>query len=62
MKYFALLMSAVYLAAGALILFTNFLYPQITRFRVPLGIILMAYGVVRWFIWRRKEAQSREQQ
>jgi hypothetical protein len=61
MKYFALVMSAVYFAAGAMIAFTNFMYAQITRFRLPLGIVLMAYGIVRWFIWRRKEAQSREE-
>ncbi|MBK6410151.1 MAG: hypothetical protein IPF78_10685 [Flavobacteriales bacterium] len=62
MKYFALIMSVVYAVAGCLILFTNFLYPQVSRFRVPLGIILLIYGAVRGFIWQRKQAQSREEQ
>jgi hypothetical protein len=55
-------MSVVYAVAGCLILFTNFLYPQVSRFRVPLGIILLIYGAVRGFIWQRKQAQSREEQ
>lgn len=59
MKYFALVMSVLYLVVGAMVLFTGFLYPQITRFRVPLGIVLMAYGVVRAFMWRQKLAQSK---
>ncbi|HQY79957.1 MAG: hypothetical protein IPO60_11355 [Flavobacteriales bacterium] len=62
MKYFALIMSVVYAVAGCLILFTNFLYPQVSRFRVPLGIILLIYGAVRGFMWQRKQAQSREEQ
>ncbi len=60
MKYFALVMSVVYLTIGGLILFTNFMYPQVTRFRVPLGLVLVIYGIIRGLMWRRKEAQSRE--
>ena len=61
MKYFALAMSLVYVAAGAMILFTDFLYPQISRFRVPLGLVLVVYGVVRGIWWQRKQAQSQEE-
>ncbi|MBZ0204840.1 MAG: hypothetical protein K8H89_00845 [Flavobacteriales bacterium] len=60
MKYFALVMSVLYLMAGCLILFTNFMYPQISRFRVPLGVVLLGYGVVRGIMWQRKQAQSEE--
>lgn len=60
MKYFALVMSVVYLTIGGLILFTNFMYPQVIRFRVPLGLVLVIYGIIRGLMWRRKEAQSRE--
>ncbi|MBX2984081.1 MAG: hypothetical protein WBB32_10080 [Flavobacteriales bacterium] len=58
MKYFSLVMSVLYALAGALILFTNFLYPQISRFRIPLGLILVVYGVIRGVMWRTKQAQS----
>jgi len=60
MKYFALVMSVLYMVVGGLILFTNFMYPQISRFRVPLGALLLGYGVVRGILWRRKQAQSEE--
>lgn len=60
MKYFALVMSVVYLVLGAMILFTNIL-PQINRFRIPLGIVLMIYGVIRGLMWRHKVAQSKEE-
>ncbi len=62
MKYFALIMSVVYAVAGCLILFTNFLYPQVSRFRVPLGVILLIYGAVRGYMWQRKQAQSENEQ
>lgn len=62
MKYFALTMSVLYAVVGCLILFTNFLYPQISRFRVPLGVVLLVYGAVRGFMWQRKQAQSRQEQ
>lgn len=58
MKYFALTMSVVYVLAGLMILFTTFLSPEITRFRVPLGIVLVVYGVVRGFMWRQKQARN----
>ena len=58
MKYFALTMSVVYVLAGLMILFTNFLTPEITRFRIPLGLVLVAYGVVRGFMWRQKQAEN----
>lgn len=58
MKYFALTMSVVYLLAGCMILFTNFLSPEISRFRIPLGLVLVAYGVIRGFMWRQKQARN----
>ncbi|MCB0773750.1 MAG: hypothetical protein KDB93_10280 [Flavobacteriales bacterium] len=61
MKYFALLMSVLYLVVGTLLLVSPGFLPQVTRFRLPLGIILLAYGLVRGAMWRRKQAQSRNQ-
>lgn len=58
MKYFALTMSVVYLLAGCMILFTDFLSPEITRFRLPLGIVLVVYGIIRGFMWRQKQARN----
>lgn len=58
MKYFSLVMSLLYGTAGALILFTDFLRPEITRFRIPLGLALLIYGIIRGIMWRRKRAQS----
>lgn len=51
-------MSVVYVLAGLMILFTTFLSPEITHFRVPLGIVLVVYGVVRGFMWRQKQARN----
>lgn len=61
MKYFALVMSMVYAVAGCLLVFTNFMYPQISRFRIPLGLVLVVYGLVRGVMWQRKQAQSKEE-
>lgn len=58
MKYFALTMSVVYVLAGCMILFTNFLSQEISRFRLPLGLVLVAYGVIRGFMWRQKQARN----
>ncbi|MFT3884557.1 MAG: hypothetical protein QM724_03730 [Flavobacteriales bacterium] len=57
MKYFALIMSAVYAAAGLALLFTNTAIELIPRFRLPLGLLLVGYGIVRFVLWRRKYAQ-----
>ncbi|MFZ1617112.1 MAG: hypothetical protein WAT41_07155 [Flavobacteriales bacterium] len=62
MKYFALAMSLIYVVAGALLLFTNFLGLEITQFRVPLGCVLVGYGILRGYLWRRKLAQSEQDQ
>ncbi|MBP8824056.1 MAG: hypothetical protein KBH07_10455 [Flavobacteriales bacterium] len=61
MKYFALVMSMAYIVVGALILFADGFLPQVTRFRVPLGLILLGYGVLRAVMWKRKDAQSRHE-
>ena len=58
MKYFALLMSALYVLAGGALLTTDARHEQIGAFRVPLGILLVAYGVVRASLWRRKYADQ----
>jgi uncharacterized membrane protein HdeD (DUF308 family) len=61
MKYFALAMSVVYLVVGCLFLFTPFLSLQVTQFRTPLGLVLVAYGIIRGILWQRKYTQSRQQ-
>ena len=60
MKYFALVMSTLYVLAGCLFLFTDVLAEQIGTFRVPLGLMLVGYGVVRAYLWRRKYADQPE--
>ncbi len=60
MKYFALVMSTLYVLAGCLFLFTDVLAEQISTFRVPLGLMLVGYGVVRAYLWRRKYADQHE--
>lgn len=55
MKYFAWAMSIVYLLAGCALLFTDLLRPVIPNYRVPLGLLLAGYGVLRFFLWRRKQ-------
>ncbi|MBS1582247.1 MAG: hypothetical protein JST66_08625 [Bacteroidetes bacterium] len=57
MKYFALAMSAVYVLAGCAFLFTDALVQFIPRFRLPIGLVLVGYGILRFFLWRRKYAQ-----
>ncbi|HRN35719.1 MAG TPA: hypothetical protein PLV70_08165 [Flavobacteriales bacterium] len=61
MRYFALMMSVAYAVVGAMILFNASFLPQITRFRVPLGVVLLGYGALRAFMWQRKDALSRRQ-
>lgn len=60
MKWFALIMSLIYAVVGALLLLDETFFVQITRFRAPLGILLVVYGVVRGFMWQRKVAESRK--
>lgn len=60
MKYFALVMSTLYVLVGCLFIFTDVLAEQITAFRLPLGLMLIAYGVVRAYLWRRKYADQPE--
>lgn len=60
MKWFALVMSAIYLVVGALLLLDETFFAQITRFRLPMGLLLVAYGVIRGEMWRRKEVESRK--
>lgn len=60
MKYFALSMSVLYVLAGCLFVFTDLLSEHIRNFRAPLGLMLMVYGVVRAYMWRRKYADQTE--
>ena len=60
MKYFALVMSTLYVLAGCLFLLTDVRAEQISTFRVPLGLMLVGYGVVRAYLWRRKYADQHE--
>lgn len=55
------MMSVAYAVVGAMILFNASFLPQITRFRVPLGVVLLGYGALRAFMWQRKDALSRRQ-
>jgi hypothetical protein len=58
MKYFALAMSALYVLAGCALLFTPWLEEIIRSFRPPIGLLLLGYGVVRAYMWRRKFADQ----
>jgi len=62
MKYFTLIMSTLYVLAGCLILFTDALAENIRGFRLPLGILLIGYGVVRAYLWRRKYVDQTERE
>ena len=54
MKYFSLAMSLLYIAVALLLLFTDAMSERIASFRVPLGLVLLAYGAMRGWIWWRK--------
>lgn len=58
MKYFTLVMSALYVLAGGALLATDVLRERISTFRVPLGLLLVTYGTVRAYLWRRKFADQ----
>lgn len=62
MKYFALVMSGIYVLAGCAFLFTDALVALIPRYRLPIGLVLLGYGVVRFFLWRRRYAQHHGQE
>jgi hypothetical protein len=54
MRGFALAMSAVYIAVGALLLFTDVALDLIPRFRPGLAVVLITYGVLRaWKVLRK---------
>lgn len=59
MKYFALAMCAVYAAAGLALLFTNAVSDLIPRYRLPLGLLLLGYAIVRLVLWWRKNLQQK---
>ena len=58
MKYFALAMSALYVLVGCGFLFTNSLIAYMPRYRMPLGLLLVGYGIVRFYMWWKKNAQA----
>lgn len=58
MRYFALVMCALYVLVGCVLLFTDALLDQIRSLRLPLGLMLVVYGVVRAYLWRRKYADQ----
>lgn len=60
MKWFALAMSMLYVAAGCLLLFTDAL-PMIDVYRSAIGSVLLAYGLIRGVLWYRKDRRSREE-
>ncbi|MDX9750508.1 MAG: hypothetical protein RBT71_05460 [Flavobacteriales bacterium] len=49
-------MTAVYVGAGLLLLFTDALNDTVTRYRMAIGAILVAYGILRAVLYftRRK--------
>lgn len=52
-------MTAVYTAAGALLLFSNALHEAIPRYRSALGAVLIGYGVLRaYLLWRKRKAAA----
>lgn len=53
MKWFALVMSLLYVVAGCLLLFTTAI-PVVQEYRSAIGGVLVAYGVIRGVIWLRK--------
>lgn len=55
-RYFALIMTVVYVAAGLSLLFTDVLGDTVTRYRKAIGAILVAYGILRAVLYfaRRK--------
>ena len=60
MKFFALVMCALYVLVGCALLFTHALEEHIRSFRSPLGLIFAGYGVVRAYLWRRKYTDQTE--
>ncbi len=58
MKYFALAMSVLYVLAGCAFLFTDAFVQLIPKYRLVLGLLLLGYGVVRAYMWRRKYADQ----
>ncbi len=57
-KYFALIMTVVYITAGLALLFTDVLDDTVTRYRKAIGAILVGYGILRAVLYfsRRKGA------
>lgn len=53
MKWFALVMSLLYVVTGCLLLLTAAL-PMIQAYRSAIGGVLIAYGLVRGVLWVRK--------
>lgn len=62
MKYFALAMSVLYVVAGCAFLFTTVFIRLIPNYRLPIGLLLLGYGVVRAYLWRRKYADQADQE
>lgn len=58
MKYFGLFMCVLYAGVGAAFLFTDAFSTVIPRYRIPLGLLLAGYALVRAYLWRRKYAHK----
>ncbi|MEZ4808659.1 MAG: hypothetical protein R2815_14440 [Flavobacteriales bacterium] len=59
MKWFALVMSVVYVIAGCLLIFTSFAADVIRDYRMVLGGVLIGYGLLRGSLWVRKHNESK---
>lgn len=61
MKWFALVMSGLYVVAGCLLLFTDAL-PMIDVYRQGIGGVLLGYGLLRGVMWYRKDRRSGQEE
>ncbi len=55
-----LFMSAFYLIAGCVLLFTDLFADRITDYRNEIGGVLIGYGILRFFLWQRWNKSQQE--
>ena len=55
---FALAMSAVYVLCGVLVGFTDVAAELIPRYRPALAVVLIGYGILRFYLWWRKRKRE----
>ncbi|MCC6541006.1 MAG: hypothetical protein IT225_02180 [Flavobacteriales bacterium] len=58
-----LFMSAFYTLAGLALLCTDLLADAVTAYRIPIGGVLVGYGLLRFVLWKRwKDRQHSAQE